>query len=767
MDTFIKECQKNGVVNFFPMKCIFTGLPGVGKTSLLRRLQRKKTKTAQSHGREEITIPSTGFQRPVTVTVKEEVSLNEEATTITAAAISKGHWLTTDNIVEQGRLLLQSVKHPAHLCEESTALQSSRIPDSVNKTRKVAPLHHTKPSNNVVSPQANLPNNSSLTTFLKSASKFFRSKSQQLLPAREFMSEVLSSRGMQKLEDLEETTTIYFMDTGGQPEFHELLPPLLRGPALHLIFFNASHDLTLPVEVCFRHEDGGMSLTYKTSSSSIEIVHQLLSSLYCLGLDNGTQRSVSVLLGSHIDLLSTDKEQRLKHIRKISNFILKHIQNTSFYKDGFVTFPTPDGVESSPIFLPLDNVTASEVELEDIQTFLLKVIKERFKPASIPVTWAAFHLILRYHYEQSPGVCTLAECTELAVDCGIQAEDITTVLGYFHENLGTILYYEEVDSLKEFVICNPDVLFSGISRLVTVSFAGSGEKHSAAKKIRETGEIPPHVLPIDTPLTPNCPLTNQHLIDLLTHFKLITHLGDDDDPSLFMPCLLNPDASTLSLLTSEKECIAKVSPPPLLVFFKGAFIPVGVFSALMVELSKKLKLDQTNRYRNRATFIFGLSHIEIRSCLTFIEIRLTGSHAITKSCTSVRKAVVDSVNAALSVQPHISAGTEKCFIGFYCPGCFLPSTPVALHPCEYLCEDDDLNRALLCNNKPRCGGFNESFPVSPEQNVWFEVRIHGHNSIVTFIPILLLYIQDVSSSTSDAILNSDLTHIKPGKYNIY
>ena len=151
--------------------------------------------------------------------------------------------------------------------------------------------------------------------------------------------------------------------------------------------------------------------------------------------------------------------------------------------------------------------------------------------------------IPHYRYKQSPGVCTLAKSTKHAVDCGIQGKDITTVLSYFHENLGTILYYEEVDSLKEFVICNPDVLFSGISRLVTISFAGCGEKHTAAKKIRETGEIPPHVLPIDTPLTPDCPLTNQHLIDLLTHFKLITYLGNNDDPSLFMPCLLSDQVS--------------------------------------------------------------------------------------------------------------------------------------------------------------------------------------------------------------------------------
>ena len=715
MEKFLNACENNGVINILTVKSVLTGPPCVGKTSFLLRLQKKSIAQKDSQGRQMNTIPSSGFENPVTVNIKEN------RTTTTAAAISKGQWITTDNIIEQGYILLQSVKQPTQFCEDTAFSMSSLTPDSTNQSIYVVPPSRVKALNtNAVPPaQANPPSNL-LNRFLKYTSEFFPSKSQTLVPTRDFVEEVLSSKGMQKLEDLEEITTVYFIDTGGQPEFHELLPPLLRGPALHLIFFNASHNLTHPVNVWFRHRDEkSSSVEYKTSSSSIEMIHQLLSSFYCLSLEDNSKQSVSVLLGSYIDQLSPNKAERSKQIISASSVVLECIGKTEFYKNGFVTFPKSES-ECNPIFLPLDNATASENELEGIQTFLLQVIKDRFTPISLPVTWAVFHLILRYQYEQSPGVCTLAECTDLGVNCGIQAQDINTVLRHFHKNLGTILYYEEIDRLKEFVICNPGVLFSGIARLVTLSFAGSGERHTAAEEIRKTGEIPDRELPNTTPLTPKCPLNNQHLIELLTHFKLITHIGDDAKPSLFMPSLLIPDPNVLSSLTSKM--VITTSPPPLLVFFKGAFIPVGVFSALMVELSKIWVLDRENRYRNRATFISTLFNVEIQSCLAFIDVRLKGSLPVANFCSSVRKVVVDCVNDVLSVQPHVSG--IKCFIGFYCPGSLLPSNPVPLHPCECLYTADE-PQALLCKNEPRCEGFKESFQICPEYKVWFEVRFQA------------------------------------------
>ena len=190
-----------------------------------------------------------------------------------------------------------------------------------------------------------------------------------------------------------------------------------------------------------------------------------------------------------------------------------------------------------------------------------------------------------------------------------------------------------------------------------------------------------------------------------------------------MPCLLKPDNTVLSSHTSQN--VAAISPPPLLVLFKGAFIPIGVFSGVMVELSKRWRLDYENRHRNRATFIGGLFNVEIRSCIGFIEVRLKSSRDIAQFCSSVRKDIVECVNAVLRVQPHVSY--LDCLIGFYCPSCFLPSNPANLHPCECVYSVDDVfTGALLCKNNPRCEGFNDPFPISPEFKVWFEVRSYLH-----------------------------------------
>ena len=72
----------------------------------------------------------------------------------------------------------------------------------------------------------------------------------------------------------------------------------------------------------------------------------------------------------------------------------------------------------------------------------------------------------------------MQECISLADECNIPNEHVTHVLEYLHSNLGTVLYYDKVNSLSDYIIVNPNVLFSSISRFVTLSFMGSGEHHN-------------------------------------------------------------------------------------------------------------------------------------------------------------------------------------------------------------------------------------------------------------------------------------------------
>ena len=54
------------------------------------------------------------------------------------------------------------------------------------------------------------------------------------------------------LEDLDALTFIHFIDIGGQPEFHEMLPLLLHQvPALNLLFLNMSQSLDDKHEVVY------------------------------------------------------------------------------------------------------------------------------------------------------------------------------------------------------------------------------------------------------------------------------------------------------------------------------------------------------------------------------------------------------------------------------------------------------------------------------------------------------------------------------------
>ena len=88
----------------------------------------------------------------------------------------------------------------------------------------------------------------------------------------------------------------------------------------------------------------------------------------------------------------------------------------------------------------------------------------------------------------------------------------------------------------------------------------------------------------------------------------------------FMPCLLQPDNS----LQLSCEVLQALCTPPLLVRFDGNYIPVGVFSALVVKLSQSLwEPDRNSRYCNHILFhTGGLFSVELIVYPAYLEFRI-------------------------------------------------------------------------------------------------------------------------------------------------
>ena len=698
---FLKECQDNGTIDMLPIKCVLTGLPGVGKTSFLRRIQKK---LSSSDALKQV-IPSTGFETSLTVNVCEET------TTASSATVQCGQWVPTDNLYDQAKFILCSIKHTTPMKTSSKAGIPSKPDQSQSfKKENVEASHCTTSliSQAIPSDIPALDMTKHLPHATKKSSKKLTMKN--FTPANEIMLKAVDRQILNQHEEIDRLTTVYFLDTGGQPEFHELLPPLLHGSAFHLIFFNAFFDLYKAINVVYRHKDAGMhSIEYETNSSSIEIIHQLLVSFFSISTcSNQKHQSVAALFGSYVDQFSTINDERKKELRKVSDSLKQAFGNAEFFKQGFLQLPKSE--DCPYIFQPIDNITCSEAELDRVQNFLYQVIQKQFSAVSLPVKWAAFHLTLRHKYEMSPGVCSMDECISVAKESEIPVEHVPHVLSFLHFKLGTILHYEEIESLKHFIIVNPNTLFHGISQLVTMSFMGSGEHCNAASTVRRTGEISENFMQLNKPLSVGSPLTNQHIVDLLVHFKLM-HVTSR---SVYrMPCLLLPDPTVVSSLVSLD--VLDISPPPLLILFEEGFVPIGLFSGMVNELSKEWELDEENRFRNRVTFIThpAAGYVELRHCLKYIEVRPIN---MVSFCTQILDKVLKCLQVISDIHPHLQE--TKCSIGFYCPG----SLSSYLHPCKY---NDSFVKALVCSKTPKCF---KAERLPPQCIPWFEVSIFSYNS---------------------------------------
>ena len=704
LENLLRKYRHQPKIKHKSLKCLFTGPPRVGKTTLKKRLL-KMIKNLIASG---VVSPSGGLEKPISVVI------GETRKCITVVMESDIDWQPQHDLLDEAQIVLQFI-------EESS--QSPPTPPYKPPPNQVHPTSVPASATPVATTAV-----SSMSGPDPPTSK--EGEADTLDDTKKLMQEVLSSKKLHSIKDIEKTTTLYFMDTGGQPEFHEIMPIILNGPALHLIFFNLTFDLDDLIPVRFCQQNGTDStITYTSSYTGKQMIYQLLSSLYNLTLSStmfpraGKEKGLSphskpsaVLIGTHLDQLKNQADQK---IREINNCLKQLLSNTDLHSQAFLTYPKKDEDEENIVFIPVNNYSGKEEEIHHLQKFLREVIDDRFASVELPSSWLLFHLLLRHRYENSPGVCKLADCRALARGCGLDEKDVPEVLRYIHRCLGTILFYEQVEGLNELVICDPNVLFEGIYQLVAVSFGGDRAHHTAAAEIRKTGEIPSEELEHIRTQPSSSPLTNELIVDLLKHFKILTEIISDDRIYYFMPCLLHPNNSLeLSFKALQASC-----PPPLLVRFDGNYIPIGLFSALVVKLSQSLwEPDRDVRYRNLILFhTDGVFPVELRVHTAYLQFHIKiadyskeNPEEVHQFCMEVRKTVVNTMKSILDLHEHTRKA--KFQLGFYCPGSFQAGGQSHFSGC--LPRQNHINpKAFVCSQSPRC---QEQCRLPHKCTIWFD-----------------------------------------------
>ena len=618
-------------MNITVAKAILYGPPEVGKTTLMKRLLGEKFNHSHS--------PSTTIDAPVTVPVYKNFK---------NASVLVGEWKAQENWEETLQICLNYLS-------ESATLSS---PDELKVIYVEISFDSTVTGTQKMSVYQEIRNSSCLVTSL----------------IQSCLSEGNWKDLSERLKNIEDATLLQMIDVGGQPEFHEILPLLLNGPALYLLFLSLAQNVDELYTYRYRYEVKSSSPVYNCQLTTREVLHRILS---CTA-SSCSQESAAMLIGTYLDVFKkkhcqeSDGDEVVK--AKVKEKVESSLEElTSYHEIGILKKFYDEESDDEHILLPVNNISGTfEAEIKPLQDHIKQALismKRSQQKQSLPTKWALFYFLLRDFPKRKGGnrFCTLEDASRIAKSLQIEGEEVKEALKYIHQCFGSVLFYHDVfdDDGTRYVLCDPNVILKPIADLVVSCFGSNSF-------LRDTGLIDYRTL--SDLYKGSVPLN--YLIALLQkRFIISQKVQTDQDVHYFVPSLL-----------CVRDKTEEINPPvcsevaPLLLTFvlpqgqrEIRYVPPGLFSALLVELSStqmwSLETGKKIRYKGEESFIFEddkeCTRVQLLAQPYWLEVQIL-EHPVPQFCAKIFEIIRDGIEKIRSkLQDYLKS--VKLEIGFYCP----------------------------------------------------------------------------------------------------
>ena len=407
---------------------------------------------------------------------------------------------------------------------------------------------------------------------------------------------------------------INFLDTGGQPEFVNILPAVSSSTALTFIVFNLSKSLDDLVRVEHNVKGSPSFEPYDLDCTNVEFIKRLMVSsenfnkttasvkLNSNRRKDGKNDSKICFVGTHA--LCTHKEKIQETDDRLSNIAIElELQQRSFWSS-----PKPQ----LQILFPVDMFPAEKDKesfediIEDIRDNIQKQVQRR-DYYEVPITWFIFLLKIQklcnmrkvsYISYQEAGDVWMDKDVSVATqsDEGLQEgyhqrvsrdnSDVHNILLFFHF-IGMLFYYHQVKGICDFVFIDRQWLFEKLTELVEVKFTKKDVSVEDVRKFTMEGRLSINIIEnLQINLQGIQPLYFIHLLD---HLNIVAPI-DSEGKEYFMPSVLPsflPTKYTHKFLDLDKF-YGTIQHVPLLVGFKNGPMPHGFFCHLIVELFRNL-----------------------------------------------------------------------------------------------------------------------------------------------------------------------------------
>ena len=493
-----------------------------------------------------------------------------------------------------------------------------------------------------------------------------------------------SAKSSSELFDLD---WIYLVDSGGQPQFADILPLLFGSEALYLMVVRLDQDLDDKQDNCFCSS----GKTYKLPETLTLTHYQMIERACQIAEAQSTKSSPKrvVVIATRYDEVVNPEDR----VRKFNERLLKLHQE---YEDVLV----PNDISRDRVIFPVNAMsTGAEREkyTSQLQKCLIDIVGRSIKPVEVPLRWFVYELDLDEESEKTCGVVKKSRCIELGKHLEMETTDIEHSLQFFSK-LALHLYRPDDDDFPDLVLIKLDPLTDRLSALIKTSF--NYPQHNITKQIsvlKECGIFrEPFLDDAFTGITDQA-ISNHCFLQITQCLKVIVSVGDGP---YFIPSALSVDKhQEIDRLSQHVPCAFD--------WKECSILPPGFFCTLVVML---LQLQDTSFEESQFSLPFrrekicqSRDHIVLDVKVLGGKLTLTNEHKhiwLTYKCDgsssqdyiNVIQLVVQTLNKVVKFFSKMVA-VSSLNVCFHCPKC------VTLHPCKarhqhYLCTETSSKHPL-------------------------------------------------------------------------
>ena len=347
------------------------------------------------------------------------------------------------------------------------------------------------------------------------------------------------------------------LDSGGQPQFHEVMPIFLNGASEFVYVFKAHESLDARSVIRYFDTEGTLVYEFTASQTNEETLKQCTRSMSSLTAQNTDIPPPRWLfLATHRDMVADEK---LPGVLDTLHKRLREILLPKF-KDQII-FCTKEGEDFIFTMNAAKPVKKDKECAEAIRGCLSGDREGRRVVVKVPLRWhAVYYKLVEVSEGLGKKVLSREQCGKVAESMKIDEESCEEALNFFNR-LNMLFYFPHI--LADLVFIDPQIVLDKVTELVEESYRMSqGKKNQPLcpiqgdrLKFRDHGQVTEKFLTkfdshYEAPL-----FTPKELVTLLKGLLVFAKLSED---VYFMPCLLQVVSSEVVAQhrVSEEKALA-------------------------------------------------------------------------------------------------------------------------------------------------------------------------------------------------------------------